>query len=78
QSRLLALENEVKKLGEEGSTLRVQLDAITKQLQRDENEAQSLRQDEQALTQQWQAVTASLNITLQPLDDIQPWLDAQD
>ena len=51
---------------------------LTKQLQRDENEAQSLRQDEQALTQQWQAVTASLNITLQPLDDIQPWLDAQD
>ncbi|MFP3434710.1 hypothetical protein SB781_33665, partial [Paraburkholderia sp. SIMBA_061] len=73
-----ALENEVKKLGEEGATLRGQLDAITKQLQRDENEAQSLRQDEQALTQQWQAVTASLNITLQPLDDIQPWLDAQD
>ena len=46
QSRLLALENEVKKLGEEGATLRGQLDAITKQLQRDENEAQSLRQDE--------------------------------
>ncbi|HIF7718137.1 TPA: exonuclease subunit SbcC, partial [Escherichia coli] len=78
QSRLLALENEVKKLGEEGATLRGQLDALTKQLQRDENEAQSLRQDEQALTQQWQAVTASLNITLQPQDDIQPWLDAQD
>ncbi len=63
---------------EEGAALRGQLDALTKQLQRDENEAQSLRQDEQALTQQWQAVTASLNITLQPQDDIQPWLDAQD
>ncbi|EES0149578.1 exonuclease subunit SbcC [Escherichia coli] len=46
QSRLLALENEVKKLGEEGAALRGQLDALTKQLQRDENEAQSLRQDE--------------------------------
>lgn len=68
----------MKKLGEEGAALRGQLDALTKQLQRDENEAQSLRQDEQALTQQWQAVTASLNITLQPQDDIQPWLDAQD
>ncbi|ENY0961722.1 exonuclease subunit SbcC [Escherichia coli] len=78
QARLLTLENEVKKLGEEGAALRGQLDALTKQLQRDENEAQSLRQDEQALTQQWQAVTASLNITLQPQDDIQPWLDAQD
>ena len=78
QARLLTLEKEVKKLGEEGATLRGQLDALTKQLQRDENEAQSLRQDEQALTQQWQAVTASLNITLQPQDYIQPWLDAQD
>ncbi|EPQ8373982.1 exonuclease subunit SbcC [Escherichia coli] len=78
QARLLTLENEVKKLGEEGAALRGQLDALTKQLQRDENEAQSLRQDEQALTQQWRAVTASLNITLQPQDDIQPWLDAQD
>ncbi len=68
----------LKSSGEEGAALRGQLDALTKQLQRDENEAQSLRQDEQALTQQWQAVTASLNITLQPQDDIQPWLDAQD
>lgn len=68
----------MKKLGEEGAALRGQLDALTKQLQRDENEAQSIRQDEQALTQQWQAVTDSLNITLQPQDDIQPWLDAQD
>lgn len=68
----------MKKLGEEGATLRGQLDALTKQLQRDEHEAQSLRQDEQALTQQWQAVTASLNITLQPQDDVQLWLDAQD
>ncbi|WP_425333667.1 exonuclease subunit SbcC [Escherichia albertii] len=78
QARLLTLEKEVKKLGEEGAALRGQLDALTKQLQRDENEAQSIRQDEQALTQQWQAVTDSLNITLQPQDDIQPWLDAQD
>lgn len=34
--------------------------------------------DKMNALQQWQAVTASLNITLQPLDDIQPWLDAQD
>lgn len=41
QARLLTLEKEVKKLGEEGAALRGQLDALTKQLQRDENEAQS-------------------------------------
>ncbi|EYD87400.1 nuclease sbcCD subunit C [Escherichia coli 1-176-05_S3_C2] len=78
QSRLLVLENEVKKLGEEGAALRGQLDALTKQLQRDENEAQSLRQDEQALTQEWHTLTASLSITLQPQDDIQPWLATQE
>ncbi|WP_105288750.1 exonuclease subunit SbcC [Escherichia sp. MOD1-EC5948] len=78
QARLLTLENEVKKLGEEGAALRGQLDALTRQLQRDENEAQSLRQDEQALTQEWQTLTASLSITLQPQDDIQPWLTAQE
>lgn len=68
----------MKKLGEEGAALRGQLDALTRQLQRDENEAQSLRQDEQALTQEWQTLTASLSITLQPQDDIQPWLTAQE
>lgn len=78
QSRLLVLENEVKKLGEEGAALRGQLDALTKQLQRDENEAQSLRQDGQALTQEWHTLTASLSITLQPQDDIQPWLATQE
>ncbi|EGI6810717.1 exonuclease subunit SbcC [Escherichia coli] len=78
QARLLTLENEVKKLGEEGAALRGQLDALTKQLQRDQDEAQSLRQDEQALTQEWRALTASLNITLQPQDDIQPWLATQE
>ena len=36
QARLLTLEKEVKKLGEEVATLRGQLDALTKQLQRDE------------------------------------------
>ncbi len=78
QSRLLALENEVKKLAKKVRRCAGNWTTLTKQLQRDENEAQSLRQDEQALTQQWQAVTVSLNITLQPQDDIQPWLDAQD
>ncbi|WP_430491313.1 hypothetical protein, partial [Escherichia coli] len=55
-----------------------QLEAITQQLQRDEREAQTLSQEEQALTQEWLTVTASLNVTLQPQDDIAPWLAAQE
>ncbi|MGY9371776.1 exonuclease subunit SbcC [Citrobacter pasteurii] len=78
QARREALEKEVKTLADEGSTLRGQLDAITQQLLRDEREVQTLSQEEQALTQEWQTLTASLNITLQPPDDIAPWLAAQE
>ena len=78
QARREALEKEVKTLADEGSTLRGQLEAITQQLQRDEREAQTLSQEEQALTQEWQTVTTSLNVTLQPQDDIAPWLAAQE
>lgn len=76
QARREALEKEVKTLADEGSTLRGQLEAITQQLQRDEREAQTLSQEEQALTQEWQTVTTSLSVTLQPQDDIAPWLAA--
>ncbi|POT58445.1 exonuclease subunit SbcC [Citrobacter amalonaticus] len=78
QARRDALEKEVKTLAEEGATLRGQLETLTRQLQREESEAQSLIAEEQALTQAWQTVTASLNMTLQPQDDIQPWLVAQE
>ncbi|CAM6905827.1 exonuclease subunit SbcC [Citrobacter portucalensis] len=78
QARREVLEKEVKTLADEGSTLRGQLEAITQQLQRDEHEALRLSQEEQALTQEWLTVTASLNVSLQPQDDIAPWLAAQE
>lgn len=78
QARRETLEKEVKTLADEGSTLRGQLEAITQQLQREESDAQRLSQEEQALTQEWQTVAASLNITLQPQDDITPWLAAEE
>ncbi|MBJ9257413.1 exonuclease subunit SbcC [Citrobacter amalonaticus] len=78
QARRDALEKEVKTLADEGATLRGQSEAVNQQLQRDESEAQALVKEEQALTQQWQATIGALNITLQPQEDIQPWLTAQD
>ena len=78
QARRDALEKEVKTLADEGATLRGQSEAVNQQLQRDESEAQALIKEEQALTQQWQATIGALNVTLQPQDDIQPWLTAQD
>ncbi|MDL4617402.1 exonuclease subunit SbcC [Citrobacter amalonaticus] len=78
QARRDALEKEVKTLADEGATLRGQSEAVNQQLQRDESEAQALVKEEQALTQQWQATIGALNVTLQPQEDIQPWLTAQD
>lgn len=78
QTRLAELEKEVANLREEGATLRGQLEALQQQLQRDESEAQTLIKDEQVLTQEWQTVVERLGIILQPHDDIQPWLNAQE
>ncbi|WP_336221030.1 exonuclease subunit SbcC [Citrobacter amalonaticus] len=78
QARRDALEKEVKALADEGATLRGQSEALSQQLQRDENEALALSKEEQALTQQWQKITGELNVTLQPQEDIQPWLTAQE
>ncbi|MCH5358743.1 exonuclease subunit SbcC [Escherichia fergusonii] len=78
QTRLAELEKEVANLREEGATLRGQLEALQQQLQRDESEAQTLIKDERVLTQEWQTVVEHLGIILQPHDDIQPWLNAQE
>lgn len=78
QARREALEKEVNTLAEEGAALRGQCEALNQQLQRDESEAQTLAKEEQALTQQWLALINELNVTLQPQEDIQPWLTAQD
>ncbi|MFA9593153.1 exonuclease subunit SbcC [Citrobacter telavivensis] len=78
QARRDALEKEVKVLADEGAALRGQSEALNQQLQRDESEAQTLAKEEQALTQQWQTAIGALNVTLQPQEDIQPWLTVQD
>lgn len=78
QARRDALEIDVKKLAEDGATLRGQQDALLKQQQVEESELQSLSQQEQALTSQWQDVTAALHITLQPGDEIADWQSAQE
>ena len=78
QARRDALEKEVKALADEGAAMRGQSEALNQQLLRDESEAQTLAKEEQALTQQWQTTIDALNVTLQPQEDIQPWLTAQD
>lgn len=78
KSRRDALEKEVAKLAEDGAALRGQQEALQKQQQQENDELQSLSQREQALTSQWQTVTESLGIALQPTDDIGGWLAAQE
>jgi len=78
QARRDALEKEVRSLADEGGKLRGQTDALQRQQQRDESEIQTLTQEEQALTQEWQTLSATLQIALQPQDDITPWQQEQD
>lgn len=78
QTRRDALELEVKKLAEDGASLRGQLEALDKQLTNEQRELQSILEQEQALTLQWQTLTAGLQISLTPNDDIPGWLSAQD
>ncbi|WP_228766625.1 hypothetical protein, partial [Enterococcus casseliflavus] len=64
QQRRDQLAKEVAALKEEGLLVLGQVNALTRQIQRETDDAQTLSQEEQALTKEWQSVCASLNITL--------------
>ncbi|WP_312826790.1 hypothetical protein, partial [Escherichia coli] len=55
-----------------------QVNALTQQIQRETEEAQTLSEEEQALTKEWLEVCASLNIALNIQDDIAPWMSEQE
>ncbi len=78
QRRRDAMEKEVAALKEEGLLVLGQVNALTAQLQRESDEAQTLTRDAQTLTEEWQQVCASLTITLNIQDDIAPWLNQQE
>jgi exonuclease SbcC len=78
QLRREAMEKEVATLKEEGLLVLGQVNALTTQLQRETDEAQTLVRDAQALTEEWQQVCASLRVNLNIQDDIAPWLDQQE
>lgn len=78
QRRRDAMEKEVAALKEEGLLVLGQVNALTAQLQRESDEAQTLSRDAQTLTEEWQQVCASLTITLNIQDDIAPWLNQQE
>ncbi len=78
QRRRDAMEKEVAALKEEGLLLLGQVNALTTQLQRDTDEAQTLAREAQALTEEWAQVCASLEVNLNIQDDIAPWLNQQE
>lgn len=78
QRRRDAMEKEVAALKEEGLLVLGQVNALTTQLQRETDEAQTLARDAQSLTEEWQQVCASLTVTLNIQDDIAPWLNQQE
>ena len=78
QRRRDALEKEVAALKEEGLLVLGQVNALTQQIQRETEEAQTLAQEEQALTKEWQDSLSALNITLNIQEDIAPWISEQE
>ena len=78
QQRRDQLAKEVAALKEEGLLVLGQVNALTRQIQRETDDAQTLSQEEQALTKEWQSVCASLNITLNIQEDIAPWMNEQE
>ncbi|MDE4070481.1 exonuclease subunit SbcC [Enterobacter asburiae] len=78
QRRRDALEKEVAALKEEGLLVLGQVNALTQQIQRESDEAQTLSQEEQALTKEWMEACASLNIALNIQEDITPWMNEQE
>ncbi|MGL3101771.1 exonuclease subunit SbcC [Enterobacter asburiae] len=78
QRRRDLLEKEVAALKEEGLLVLGQVNALTQQIQRETDEAQTLSQEEQALTKEWMEACASLNIALNIQEDITPWMNEQE
>ncbi|HDR2160445.1 TPA: exonuclease subunit SbcC [Enterobacter cancerogenus] len=78
QRRRDEMAKEVAALKDEGLLVLGQVNALTQQIQRETDAAQTLAQEAQALGTEWQAVCASLNVTLNIQDDIAPWMDEQE
>ncbi|WP_407435737.1 exonuclease subunit SbcC [Lelliottia sp.] len=78
QRRREQLAKEVASLKEEGLLVLGQVNALTSQIQRDTEEAQTLAQEAQTLTHAWRELCATLNVTLNIQDDIAPWLNEQE
>lgn len=78
QRRRDLLAKEVAALKEEGLLVLGQVNAMTRQIQRETEETQTLSQEEQSLTKEWREVCTALNIQLNIQDDIAPWLNAQE
>jgi len=78
QRRREQLAKEVASLKEEGLLVLGQVNALTSQIQRDTEEAQTLSLEAQTLTQAWHEVCRALNVALNIQDDIAPWLNEQE
>ncbi len=78
QARRQALFDEVQKVKEEGVALGERLKGLGERYEKDEREARSLQQDEQTGLQEWAALCAQLNVTLEPHHDLVSWQNAQD
>ncbi|MDR9891034.1 exonuclease subunit SbcC [Pseudenterobacter timonensis] len=78
QQRRDELAKAVAGLKEDGLLVLGQVNALTSQMAREEEEKQTLAQEAETLMQAWRDASASLEISLDIQEDIAPWLSAQE
>jgi len=78
QRRRDQLATEVTALKDEGLLVLGQVNALTRQIQRETDEALALAQEEQALMKAWLEACAALTVTLNIQEDINAWMSEQE
>lgn len=78
QRRLVALQQEVSALAEQGSAAKALLAAQRQQQEKITAAARTLDEEEATLRARWQQLCAELHIALTPEDDLNEWLEGEE
>lgn len=78
QRRLIALQQEVSALAEQGSAIKALLEAQRQQREKLAASVSAHEEEERALQARWQQACAELTLTLAPADDLHNWLATEE
>ncbi|MGP3593733.1 exonuclease subunit SbcC [Vagococcus sp. WN89Y] len=78
QQRYAALEQEVRRVQEEGVALNERLKGLSAQREKVQRELAQLQTDEQTLLNSWEQLCGELGVTLVPTESLSAWQNAQE